>query len=265
MDYIKVVFSDIDGTLLDSSNQIPRGTREKIRYLHDHGIPFILVSSRSPDEMIPIQNALGIVVPMVCYGGALIIDENREPIWSMGIAPETALEIRDYIDSFAYDVFFSTYSFFDWVVDDIYDPRCARGSLGECKPRAGSLQDFRDSNATVHKMHCIGEKQYIHALELAVQLEYSWLTTVKKNETTLEIRCKNATKSSAVEFLCRKYRAGLADAVCFGDSVRDLDMFECAGISVAMGNAPDYVKNQATFVTKDNDHGGVIAFLNHLL
>ena len=67
----RVVFSDIDGTLLDSSHQVTRATREEIRKLERQGIPFVLVSARMPEAMTTIQAQIGIHSPMVCYSGAL--------------------------------------------------------------------------------------------------------------------------------------------------------------------------------------------------
>lgn len=51
----KAVFSDIDGTLLNTSHQIPEKTREKIMDMNCHGIPFVLVSARMPKGMRAIK------------------------------------------------------------------------------------------------------------------------------------------------------------------------------------------------------------------
>ena len=50
----KMIFSDIDGTLLNSSHQVPGPTRRKILELEREGVPFVLVSARMPEGMTTI-------------------------------------------------------------------------------------------------------------------------------------------------------------------------------------------------------------------
>ena len=59
----KMIFSDIDGTLLDSSHQVPEETRQEILKLEREGVPFILVSARMPDAMTTIQDQIGNSAP----------------------------------------------------------------------------------------------------------------------------------------------------------------------------------------------------------
>jgi hypothetical protein len=74
----KMVFCDIDGTLIDSKHQISKDTGQKIRELSRAGIPFIMVSARMPSGIFPLQNELQIKAPIVCYSGALILDEHGD-------------------------------------------------------------------------------------------------------------------------------------------------------------------------------------------
>ena len=61
----KIIFSDIDGTLLNNENQVPEETIEELRRLDSQGVPFVLVSARMPKGMRPIREELGIHAPMV--------------------------------------------------------------------------------------------------------------------------------------------------------------------------------------------------------
>ena len=69
----KAVFSDIDGTLLNSKHQIPESTKEKIKQINENGIPYVLVSARMPKGMTAIRAELGAKSPMICYSGALLL------------------------------------------------------------------------------------------------------------------------------------------------------------------------------------------------
>ena len=78
----KIIFSDIDGTLLNNENQVPEETIEELRRLDSQGVPFVLVSARMPKGMRPIREELGIHAPMVCYSGGLVLDPDDQEIYS---------------------------------------------------------------------------------------------------------------------------------------------------------------------------------------
>ena len=88
----KAVFSDIDGTLLNSKHQIPESTKEKIKQINENGIPYVLVSARMPKGMTAIRAELGAKSPMICYSGALVVDEEDHPIYSVAMPQEVSFE-----------------------------------------------------------------------------------------------------------------------------------------------------------------------------
>ena len=59
MNRYKIIFSDIDGTLLDSKQDVLPKTRQIILALHSKGIPFILVSGRMPHSVLNVQKKIG--------------------------------------------------------------------------------------------------------------------------------------------------------------------------------------------------------------
>lgn len=75
---LKAVFSDIDGTLLDSNHQITDETKKEISKVVGKDIPFVLVSARMPSGISHLQQRLSINSPMICYSGALILGPDNE-------------------------------------------------------------------------------------------------------------------------------------------------------------------------------------------
>ena len=67
---------------MNTSHKIPDQTKQKIRKLREQGVPFILVSARMPKGMEKIRDELGSKSPMICYSGALVVDEKKQPIYS---------------------------------------------------------------------------------------------------------------------------------------------------------------------------------------
>ena len=80
MNRYQLIFSDIDGTLLDSKQHIRPKTKEHILKLSAAGIPFILVSGRMPPSVANIQRKIGLSAPFISYSGALMHDENGRTI-----------------------------------------------------------------------------------------------------------------------------------------------------------------------------------------
>ena len=71
----------------------------------------------------------------------------------------------------------------------------------------------------------------------------------------------SATKGNALRKICDLLKIDPSKLMAFGDNGNDLSMLEMAGISVAMDNSSDDIKEKCDFVCKDNNHNGVSSFL----
>ena len=95
---IRLIASDIDGTLLTSDGQITEGTKEMILNLENKGIPFILTSARSPEGVRVIKRMLGNHAPIIAFCGGLILDDDGNEIYSKMIPLKRALELKAMLD-----------------------------------------------------------------------------------------------------------------------------------------------------------------------
>ncbi|ROR30666.1 hypothetical protein EDD66_102321 [Mobilisporobacter senegalensis] len=261
----KMIFSDIDGTLLNSNHQVSRAAREKIQELNKQGIPFILVSARMPSGILPIQRELGINSPIVCYSGALVLNESGECVKTAGIEYEKSLLVDAYLKSEWKHICSSTFYFDNWLVDQKEDKWVMQEErITSSFPVEGEIGDIPLPDREIHKFLCMGETEQITALNEAMKEKFPELSIYRSKDTYLEIMDRAASKSGAIEFLCQKYEIPIEATVSFGDNFNDIDMLLTTGNSFAMGNAPDEVKEQALNITLDNDHDGVLAGLNQL-
>lgn len=261
----KMVFCDIDGTLLDSKNRISRGTRQKIQELYRIGIPFILVSARMPSGIFPLQRELGIKAPIVCYSGALILNECGDPVKTAGIDHERAILIDAFVKREWKHVCCSAYCHHDWISDNIYDKWIVQEqSITASVPKEGRISDFIPQKGHIHKFLCMGEAEAIADLSSALKEQFSGLSVYRSKDTYLEIMDGAISKSSAIKYLCKDYDIPIEATVSFGDNFNDVDMLLATGTCFAMGNAPAEVKRQARNITLDNDHQGVLAGLKRL-
>ena len=91
---IRAVFSDVDGTLLNSAHRVTPRTAEWIRKLGEMDIPFIIVSARSPSGIYPIMKRNGFQSALIAYSGALIMDKDRNVLYNRQIPRDLAAGIE---------------------------------------------------------------------------------------------------------------------------------------------------------------------------
>lgn len=256
-----IVFSDIDGTLLTSQHRITPATAAKIRAVVQGGIPFILVSSRPPQGIFPLQRALGISSPIVCFGGGMVMDADGAVLQSAALPDGAAEEIRALAAEAFPEVCITGYTADHWLVHEPSDKWVAQE-----QDITGIVPAVCDTfpHTGMFKLMCMGEPEHIRALRDALSARYPRLTIHPSKDTYLEIMDKAALKSQAMRFLCARYGTPLKATAAFGDNYNDIDMLQAAGVSYAMGNAPDAVKQCAAHVTADNDHDGVKQALDSL-
>ena len=258
----RAVFSDIDGTLLNSHNNISQKTVESVHRLNERHIPFILVSARMPQGIFPLQHILGVKAPVICYSGALVLDEEGNTLFESGIDKDDFVNITSYISEQCRDICCSFYSGRDWFTANknnpcIMEESCIVGIEPESYG-SGSIPEIK----AVHKLLCIGPPEKINLLENVLKSGYPFLNIYKSKDTYLEIISGKSSKSAAIKLLQGKLGVTQDELIAFGDQFNDIDMLKYAGLGIAMGNAPEAVKVSADAVTETNDSGGVAKALD---
>ncbi len=113
-----IVFSDIDGTLVNDEHLVTPKTAEKICELTNNGVPFILVSARPPMGVKHAQDMLGIDSPMICFCGGVIVNTDSSIIKDDGIPMDTAVKIKRFFDENYPDMCVCSYLYDRWLCDD---------------------------------------------------------------------------------------------------------------------------------------------------
>lgn len=261
----KVVFSDIDGTLLTSSHQVTPDTRRKILELEKAGIPFILVSARMPEGITAIQKLIGNHGPIVSYSGGLILGPEGEVLYSRQMSLNLALEIKNLLSRDYPGLCCNTYGHDKWVVDDDRNPWvCREEEITTLKALTGGIQEWFRKDGGIHKFLIMGEPEEIARAAVRLKAEYPQVNTALSTPSYLEVMDAEVKKSAGVRFLCDYFGITTEEAVAIGDGQNDIDMLQAAGRSYAMGNAPKEVQESADYVTLDHDHEGVLAALEEL-
>lgn len=254
---IRAVFSDVDGTLLNSDRRITRRTLDALHMLRDQNIPFVIISARGPSGLYPILRDYDLTCPIICFSGALILSEKREVLWQKSFPGYRAQEVVAHLAACRFDMSVGLYSYDDWMVADKSDPRILREEQ-IVKAQARQM-DFRTlpCDFDVHKILCICSPKQTDTAERSLKDRFPDLSIVKSSDMLLEIMAGQVNKAEAVKRLCSLWAVNVQDAAAFGDNYNDVEMLETVGHGFLMGNAPEPLLKRIPRITKDNDHDGI--------
>lgn len=265
MNSYSIVLLDIDGTLVDSKDQVSQNTKQLLHHLEQKGIPVILSSARSPSGVEMVVRQVGLHSPIVCYGGSLLLDDQRNIIQDVGIDREAAVAFKQFAGREFPHVTVSTYMYDIWLVDRLDDPNVQLvGQRNQCTPLVGDLESAVHTVPHVHKLLCMGAPEEITRLQTRAAQAFPNLQFARSGTIYLEVLAKDISKGTALEQLQTYYQVDPSRVVAMGDYFVDVEMLRRAGLGIAMGNAPDAVKAAADQVTASCDEEGVYIALRHL-
>lgn len=259
MDY-KIVFSDIDGTLLDKNRELSAMTIEEIKKLKDK-VPFILISARMPAAMRHLQQELEIEhLPIICYNGGLVLVDN-EVVSSTEIPIDLAEDLVTW--NTVCNCHLSLYHKNEWYVPqmDRWALREQRNTKVDPQVKSGPevIEKWKSEKKGVHKIMAMGEESKIDQIrDYLVERYTEKLHLYRSKSTYLEISDKRVSKYSAVELLLKEhYHLTPKEAIAFGDNYNDVEMLQKIGYGIAVGNARQEAKDVANIHTEKSIEDGV--------
>lgn len=261
----RIIFSDLDGTLLNSSHQISAASKRKIMSLSQKGIRFVPVSGRIPSAILPYMNSLGIKTPIAAYSGAFILDENGNELQSITFPFTLAQEIISFIKEKWPAIYTSIFLKNAWYADNISDPRIiTEMRITGVPARERVYAQVKELSGGINKILGMCSPEDAAEAERVLREKYPSLFICRSSGTFLEIMHKDANKAAALKTICRIYNIPVEESVAFGDNFNDIDMITAAGLGVAMGNSPDEVKKAAGIVALSNDADGILHVLEKI-
>ncbi len=189
----------------------------------------------------------------------MILDKNLTALYSVILEPQDLQQLNQILADFNH-LSVSHYAGLDWFCNDLNN----YWTLQESEITGlHAKQTPKDLNE-VHKILVMGEAEEIRQLEQKLKQSLPHLSIHRSKNEYLEIMNKAATKAKAIRFMEQHLNVRAEEVVAFGDNFNDLDMLQYAGLSVAMGNAPDEIKQAAKEVTASNDEDGIALVLNRI-
>ncbi len=259
----KLIFSDIDGTLITSQGTVSSTTIEAIRKQIIAGNLFIPVSARFPKGIMNVVDKITNFCPMIAYNGALVLDEMGRPLNSQFFEASLALKLIEALDT--NDLAWNVYSGYNWFSSLNKNPLIIKEEekVG-VKSLPVSTHQIKELKG-VHKMLIIGKPALIDKIIPSLVPKFPNLDFVKSAPHLLEIVLKSVNKGNAVKIVLDSFAMDKSNAWAFGDNYNDESMFNSVGHPVLMGNAPKDLKESLSIpITLDNDHDGIAAVLNKI-
>lgn len=262
----KIIFTDMDGTLLGSDHHPNPGDEKILQKIVQAGTKICFTSGRLPKGLFPFQEILGIAGPIISYSGALILDENKTPLFSTTFSLEAAHKLLEEIDAIEPGIFCGTYGFNTWVVKTKDNPFLQEE---ESYVMAQAIQDtdidpyYREHG--LHKILVMGEPETVAKLEARMAPSHPEFNVIRSSPIFLEFMMRDADKGRAIETVLSHYNINKEDAIAFGDAPNDISMLKTIPRSYAMKNAFPEVKAVAAYETEyANNESGVVRELSKI-
>ncbi|MFD2516699.1 Cof-type HAD-IIB family hydrolase [Salinimicrobium flavum] len=263
----KIIFTDIDGTLLNKDRELSQLTKEVFRALQKK-VPVVLISSRMPQAMTHLQQELHIEhQPLICYNGGLIIVDGKK-VGSTEIPVAVVKSLEEFNSGL--DCHLSLYNNEDWFVPamDEWAKREENNTrvTPEVKPAKEVIQEWEAQKKGAHKIMCMGKEEKIDAIEKYLLNEFrNELHLYRSKPTYLEIANKRVSKLTAIKVLLDQYfHLSLKEILAFGDNYNDYEMLKAAGMGIAVGNARPEILKIANEITHEGKKDGVALSLQKL-
>lgn len=261
-----LIASDVDGTLIDDHERIPKTVRDAIARATRAGCVFALATGRPPRWIQPILEQLRVRPLCVCANGAIIYDSATDTVVrALELAPpalrEVAATARRALaahEGAGFAVERAGTSAFQpenelFLVSPDYIPAWFSAEFGMvsetdlfAKPAIKLLiRNDRLSSAEIFDLvapHVPSELAHL---------------TFSVPDGLVEVAAPGVTKAVGVQFLAEQIGARPAEVVCFGDMPNDIEMLSWAGVGVAMSNAMPEVQAAADVVCGSNVDGGI--------
>ncbi|WP_425106116.1 Cof-type HAD-IIB family hydrolase [Ancylobacter sp.] len=252
---IRLMVSDVDGTLVNKAKEVTPATIEAVRRLHEAGIAFAAVSARPPRGMRLMVEALNVDLFGGFNGGCIqrrdfsVVEEHfvSAEAARAGIALMQPRGAAVWV--FADD---------EWFVTDPNGTYVA-GEIRTVAFQPTVVEDFGDHLTRAGKIvFSSTDFDMLAASESELQaLVGSGATARRSQAKYLDMTPPGTDKGYAAQAFARHYGVSMDEVAVIGDMANDLPMFAVGGLAIAMGNGAAEVKEQAHFVTRTNEEDGV--------
>lgn len=284
---IKLIASDMDGTLLNSDHKIPKENIELIKFAQKNGIQFVVATGRAYYEALPALNDESIKCDVISFNGGIIYDKNgniinitpmklKDLYYTIEILKSLEISYQLYTKNTIYTNSIETdiTAYIDLIRANGEEPneqhlrqearnRLALGYITEVDNIELYLN--QENNPAIKVIGISNDLEKLkHATELLSGNDNISVTSSGANN--VEIMDKKATKGEALKIVADIHDINLKNAIAIGDNLNDQAMLDIVEYSIAMKNGNKELQKTSKFITeKTNSEAGVADSVMKLL
>jgi Cof subfamily protein (haloacid dehalogenase superfamily) len=270
---IKLLATDLDGTLLDQSHALTDGTRLALIRLAEKGVILAAATGRSRSSLPDTVTSLkGLKYLITANGAKLFLNETNEIIYEKYLSVEALDSVSHFFDDpdVMCEVFWGgvphveqsryddakNYGIPKWFSDYFFKSR---------EPVEEFYTAVREHEREIENINFVFGNDQVQARVLAALSERTGLYELTSSfPFNYEVGGIGVSKGAAVDFIAGREGILPEETICFGDNDNDVTMIEYAGIGIATANAVPRALAAADFVTEDNENEGVVKALEIL-
>ena len=262
---IRLLVSDVDGTLVTPEKTLTPAALEAGQALAQAGLAFCLVSSRPARGMAQLVQALDVRAPCAAFNGGRIFESDGRILESHPLPPDAADEALDLIAAAGAGAWL--FAGDEWLLTDPEGDEVwrERRTVGFDPVR---VDDLKTLPGPVGKIVGVSDDPAVLDLcQARASPALAGRANVSRSQSYyLDFTHPAADKGRAVTALAHRLGVPLEATAVIGDMDNDLPMFAVAGFSVAMGQSSERVKSAADTVTASNrDEGFALAVRDLIL
>ena len=249
---IKLIASDMDGTLLNSNKRLSSSISDVLKKLKDKGIIFVAISGRDISSLKAIFKDVEEDIVYAANNGNYITYKD-EVIFENYIESDILHEAVKIIRKTA------KHNTIYCAKNTIYSESIIPCIVGKrLKLKVKYIRNITKIEDKILKISTFGNKNIIdRALQSISELNDELMIT-KSGTTCFDICRLGGTKKQGINILQDMFNVKYNETMVFGDHMNDLEMMSSAYYSFAMENAEEDVKKNARFIADTNDNDGVI-------
>src|SRR5271169_4004659 len=250
-----LVLADVDGTLVTEEKVLTKRAQNAVSAFQSADIRFAITSGRPPLGMAMLFDALKLDTPIAGFNGGLFVERDLTILEQKTVPADVARQAIELMHEHGLDTW--VYSGNDWLVTKINAPHVAREAWTvKFEPKV--VADVTEHLQQVAKIVGVSDDlDRVQRCEADSQAAFGQHATANRSQPYyLDVTNKDANKGAVVEYLSRHLGVPAEEIATIGDQPNDVLMFKRSGFSIAMGNASDEVKRQASAVTDSYEDEG---------
>ncbi|MEJ7173745.1 Cof-type HAD-IIB family hydrolase [Staphylococcus caprae] len=275
---IKLIATDMDGTLLNAAHEITPENQAAIKFAQEHGITVVIATGRAFYEANTPVAETDLKVPYICLNGAEVRDETFNIMSTSHLNHSLVNKITTTLKK--EDIYYQVYTNRGIYTED---PQRDLEIYIDIAERAGQKADVEKIKNSIQKRIDNGTLKIVDNYDkieeipgelimkiLAFDSDLGKIDIVgqelakspnlavsSSSRGNLEITHSDAQKGIALATIAKQLGIDLENVMALGDNLNDISMLERVGYPVAMDNAAPEVKAVAKYVTDSNENSGV--------